>query len=77
MGSKVFRIYKGGNETLQDWQSATAFPYNETHRSQKNMVDPGGNKPSNEITSIPSPFARIDLMPFVRFVRHVILMVDM
>lgn len=62
MGSKVFRIYKGGNETLQDWQSATAFPYNETHRSQKNMVDPGGNKPSNEITSIPSPFARIDLV---------------
>ena len=60
--AKVFRIYKGGNDTYEDWKESPNFPYNQTNRSLENMVDPGGDNPSNEITSIPSPFARIDLV---------------
>ena len=60
--AKVFRIYKGGNDTYEDWKESPNFPYNQSNRSLENMVDPGGDNPSNEITSIPSPYARIDLV---------------
>ena len=54
--AKVFRYHPGGD--LSHWQISS--PYN------KNVIDfiqdPDGLKPNKEITSIPSPFARIDLV---------------
>lgn len=58
--SKVFRIYKEGTDTYQGWNENPAFPYNSTARDSIN--DPDGASARNEITSIPSPFARIDLV---------------
>lgn len=58
--SKVFRLYSEGADTYQDWNAIVgAFPYNSTNR--QNIIDPDGDKATNEITSIPSPFARIDI----------------
>lgn len=58
--SKIFRLYTGGTETFQDWNSAVSFPYDSTAR--ETIKDPDGASASHEITSIPSPFARIDLV---------------
>lgn len=58
--SNVFRIYDGGDSTLADWQSSPLFPYNSTNRNT--IQDPNGAKATSEITSIPSPFARMDLV---------------
>lgn len=60
--SKVFRIYTGGNNTINDWAVSPIFPYNKNNRAMDKMRDPGGDNPSSEITSIPSPYARIDLV---------------
>lgn len=56
----IFRLYTGGASTYQDWNSSPAFPYNSTSRDT--IADPDGASASHEITSIPSPFARIDLV---------------
>lgn len=58
--SKVFRLYKEGTTTYQGWNENSAFPYNSTARDT--IEDPDGASAKNEITSIPSPFARIDLV---------------
>ncbi len=58
--SKVFRLYKEGATTFQGWNENPAFPYNSTARDT--IEDPDGASAKNEITSIPSPFARIDLV---------------
>lgn len=58
--SDIFRIYKGGNSTYEDWNESPVFPYNNTARDT--IEDPDGAAASHEITSIPSPFARIDLV---------------
>ncbi len=58
--SKVFRLYKGGTTTFQGWNDNPAFPYNSNARDT--IEDPDGASAKNEITSIPSPFARIDLV---------------
>lgn len=58
--SKVFRLYKEGAETYQEWNENPAFPYNSNARDT--IEDPDGASAKNEITSIPSPFARIDLV---------------
>ena len=58
--SKIFRLYTGGNDTYKDWNSAVTFPYDANAR--KTISDPAGAAAKNEITSIPSPFARIDLV---------------
>lgn len=60
--SKIFRLYKGGTDTYKDWTGSAAFPYNSGARSDANMPDPEGATARTEITSIPSPFARIDLV---------------
>lgn len=60
MANTVFRLYKGGPLGIQDWNATTAFPYDTTARAT--IVDPEGSSVKNEITSIPSPFARIDLV---------------
>ncbi len=58
--SKIFRLYKGGTATYEDWNNSPAFPYNSTSRDT--IEDPDGASANHEITSIPSPFARIDLI---------------
>jgi len=58
--SKVFRLYREGSTTFQGWNESPAFPYNSGARDT--IEDPDGASAQNEITSIPSPFARIDLI---------------
>lgn len=58
--SKVFRLYKEGTTTYEGWNENPAFPYTSTAR--ETIEDPDGASAKNEITSIPSPFARIDLV---------------
>ena len=58
--SKVFRIYKEGKNIYKDWNTTQSFPYNNTAR--QTIEDPDGATARKEITSIPSPFARIDLV---------------
>lgn len=58
--SKIFRLYKGGTNTYQGWNNSPAFPYNSANRDT--IEDPDGASSRHEITSIPSPFARIDLI---------------
>ncbi len=58
--SKIFRLYNEGTATYQDWNESPAFPYNA--KSRDTIEDPDGASARNEITSIPSPFARIDLV---------------
>ena len=57
--SHIFRLYTDGAETYQDWHGMDAFPYN--HSNRQNIQDPEGDSAKVEITSIPSPFARIDV----------------
>ena len=58
--SKIFRLYKEGASTFTDWNESPSFPYNSNNRD--NIEDPDGASARHEITSIPSPFARIDLV---------------
>ncbi|MDE6696380.1 MAG: hypothetical protein K2K25_05830, partial [Muribaculaceae bacterium] len=58
--SKIFRLYKEGTSIYEDWNSSPTFPYNSTSRDT--IEDPDGASAHHEITSIPSPFARIDLI---------------
>ena len=57
--SKVFRLGEGPN-TYTDWNESPSFPYNSNNR--RKIQDPDGATAKKEITSIPSPFARIDLV---------------
>lgn len=56
----IFRLYTDGANTYQNWSDTPTFPYNSTARDK--ISDPDGACAKNEITSIPSPFARIDLI---------------
>lgn len=57
--AKVFRLYDiQGNNTIVDWQNSIL--YGSTAIEQ--IKDPDGATAGKEITSIPSPFARIDLI---------------
>ena len=55
--AKVFRFHDGSNN-IEDWQTSTAYGKNAIEAIQ----DPSGSSANKEITSIPSPFARIDLV---------------
>ena len=57
--SKIFRLGEGSN-TYTDWNESPSFPYDSNNR--KKIQDPDGAIATKEITSIPSPFARIDLV---------------
>lgn len=57
--SKIFRLGAGSN-TYTNWNESTSFPYNSNSRQK--IQDPDGATAKKEITSIPSPFARIDLV---------------
>ena len=64
MSSKVYRIYsksKGGDNTIKGWSGKGSInPYGDSNI--KEIKDPNGANSKKEITSIPSPFARIDLV---------------
>lgn len=55
--SKILRIYEEGGETSDDWGKAKKYGSDVI----KIIKDPAGLTAKKEITSIPSPFARIDL----------------
>ncbi len=55
--AKVFRFHQG-NDNIEDWQNSTQYGSNAIDAIQ----DPAGSSARKEITSIPSPFARIDLV---------------
>lgn len=57
--SKIFRLGDGPN-IYTDWNESPSFPYNSNRRNK--ILDPDGATANKEITSIPSPFARIDLV---------------
>jgi len=56
--AKIFRLHTQGVNTLTDWGSSTKYSTNVINQ----IVDPNGASASKEITSIPSPFARMDLV---------------
>lgn len=58
--SKIFRLGAEGSQNNRDWQDSKVYPYNQNNR--QTIEDPDGASAHNEITSIPSPFARIDLV---------------
>lgn len=56
----VFRLYKGGANTYEGWNGTPTTPYNS--QTIATIIAPTGAVSNKEITSIPSPFARIDLV---------------
>ncbi|MEC4114062.1 hypothetical protein VSO92_08080 [Myroides pelagicus] len=56
--AKVLRLHVDGNNNLQHWQNSSA--YGKT--AINGIVDGNGEAISRQITSIPSPFARFDLL---------------
>jgi hypothetical protein len=54
----VFRIFNGGDNTIRDWQVSNKIGNDAINE----IRDPEGADVTREITSIPSPFARIDLV---------------
>ena len=55
--NKIFRLHTNGSETVEDWQETMAMQ--DVHINT--IPDPAGAKVGHEITSIPTPFARIDI----------------
>jgi hypothetical protein len=55
--AKVLRLHSGNN-TLIDWQVSSKYGTDVINQ----IKDPDGATPRKEITSIPSPFARVDLV---------------
>ena len=55
--AKVFRLYKGNNN-IQDWGVSVSYG----SKAIGDIEDPNAASVKKEITSIPSPFARIDLV---------------
>jgi len=57
--AKVFRLYNiQGNNNIVDWQESKEYGT----QAISEIIDPDGATARKEITSIPSPFARIDLV---------------
>ena len=57
--AKVFRLYDiQGNNNIVDWQDSKVYG----SQAISEITDPEGADAKKEITSIPSPFARIDLI---------------
>lgn len=56
--AKVFRLHTDGNNTINGWGNSAKYSTNVINQ----ISDPDGSSPSKEITSIPSPFARMDLV---------------
>lgn len=57
--SKVFRLFNiQGNNNITDWQASQVYG----SQAISEITDPDGADAKKEVTSIPSPFARIDLI---------------
>ena len=57
--SKIFRIHKGTTQNIEDWKQIPGYL---DHNSIDTINDPAGLDSENQITSIPTPFARFDLI---------------
>lgn len=55
---KILRLQAVGDNTLQGWQDSTKYSTSAIDQ----IADPNGGSASKQITSIPSPFARIELV---------------
>ncbi len=58
--SKVLRLFKNGNNNISDWQEQTNYAYDSSNRAQ--IKDTIKASKFYDITSIPSPFARMQLV---------------
>lgn len=58
--SKVLRLFKNGNNNISDWQQQANYAYDSSNRAQIN--DTIRASKFYDITSIPSPFARMQLV---------------
>lgn len=56
--AKVFRLHKGAADTIGNWDSSVKIGT----KAIDSIPDPIGANDKHEITSIPSPFARMDLV---------------
>ena len=56
--SYIFRLHNDGINALTNWGNSTKYSTNVIEQ----IKDPSGESAKREITSIPSPFARIDLV---------------
>lgn len=54
----VFRLQKEGKNTIAGWQTSSKY----STQAIEQIKDPNGASAKKQITSIPSPFARIDLV---------------
>ena len=57
--SKLFRLHTGAGENVEHWQQ---IPGHLSDNFINSIADPAGSNAQNQITSIPSPFARMDLV---------------
>ena len=55
----VLRLHKEADNNIKDWTGGPNRAYGSDVIDQ--IQDPGGARADKEITSIPSPFARVDL----------------
>lgn len=56
--AKVLRLHDGGNNTINGWSSSAKY----TSKIIESIVDPNSLETTKPITSIPSPFARLELL---------------
>lgn len=56
----IFRLGTDGATTHQGWTQVATYPYHSENR--KSITDPNGASARNEVTSIPTPLARIDVV---------------
>ena len=57
--SKIFRLHTGANETVKHWEQ---MPGHLSDNFIETIKDPAGSNSNTQITSIPTPFARMDLV---------------
>jgi hypothetical protein len=57
--SKIFRLHTGAGENIEHWQE---IPGHLSDNFINSIEDPSGSTAHTQITSIPSPFARMDLV---------------
>lgn len=57
--SKIFRLHSGATQNIEDWSQ---LPSHLDHKAIDTITDPAGLDSDNQITSIPTPFARFDLV---------------
>ena len=56
--SKIFRIHEGGSNNVEDWSLVSHL----SEHLVDAIKDPDGGISKKQITSIPTPFARLDLI---------------